>query len=469
MIKLIKGDCLIEMQNLPESSIDAIVTDPPYHLTSIVKRFGKKNSAPAKEGKDGAFKRLSGGFMGKTWDGVDESGMGIAYNVEVWKECLRVLKPGGYLLSFGGTRTYHRMAVAIEDAGFEIRDMVEWIYGSGFPKSHNIGKSVSKIMGEYVKQGTAFKTAGEYGGRNLKDPTPIKDREQFKHKPQTKEAKKYEGWGTALKPAHEPICMARKPLSEKTVAKNVLKHGTGGINIDESRVEPQSEKDLKEIRSERPSKTSNANEYTLNHGGLEGFDRSNRSHITGRFPANLILEDCEEVRECFPDTKSGKIGKSKHNSTSTFVGKLHNDYETNEYGDSGNASHYFKSIIYQPKASKKERNAGCEGLEQKQYSHDGRNKEIENAYQRNKSIATNNHPTVKPIKLLEYLINMVSRKDATIIDPFMGSGTTGIACKNTNRKFIGIEKDADYFKIAENRINKTQNQKYDIKTISKKS
>jgi DNA modification methylase len=144
MNKVIQGDCLEKLKDLEDNSVDSIVTDPPYHLVSIVKRFGKEGSAPAKEGKDGSFKRLSGGFMGKTWDGVDENGKGIAYNVDMWKECLRVLKPGGHLLAFGGTRTYHRMACAIEDAGFEVRDMIEWVYSTGFPKSLNVYKHLQK-------------------------------------------------------------------------------------------------------------------------------------------------------------------------------------------------------------------------------------------------------------------------------------------------------------------------------------
>ena len=152
--KVIQGDCLEKLKELEDNSVDSIVTDPPYHLVSIVKRFGKEGSAPAKEGKDGSFKRLSGGFMGKTWDGVDENGKGIAYNVDMWKECLRVLKPGGHLLAFGGTRTYHRMACAIEDAGFEVRDMIEWCYGSGFPKSLNIGKATLKLIEKELSKQT---------------------------------------------------------------------------------------------------------------------------------------------------------------------------------------------------------------------------------------------------------------------------------------------------------------------------
>ncbi len=372
MNKIIHGNCLEELKNLEENSIDSIVTDPPYEL----------------------------GFMGKSWDNT-----GIANNPLMWAECLRVLKPGGYLLSFGGTRTYHRMACAIEDAGFEVRDMIEWVYGSGFPKSLNIGKAVSKLMGEEVKQGTAFKTAGEYGGRNLKDPTPINDREQFRHKPQTDEAKQWEGWGTALKPAHEPICMARKPLGEKTIAENVLKYGTGGINIDESRVGG----------IDTRQKTGGAIEgsgWGTKGGAIAGSE-------LGRFPANLLHDNSEEVRECFPETKS----QGHFNSKVKMVGHTlyeggFKDFEQEDrkMNDSGNASRFFKSIIYQAKASKSERNKGCEELEEKQkagaefrpnHQEKANNGETGNPFGRWNKVV-NNHPTVKPIALMEYLIKMVT-------------------------------------------------------------
>ena len=228
---LLNGDCIEEMQKLIDDGVqvDSVVTDPPYHLTSIVKRFGKENSAPAQFGTDGAYARASKGFMGKEWDGGD-----IAFRPETWELALKLLKPGGHLLAFSASRNYHRMAVAIEDAGFEIRDQMMWLYGSGFPKSQNMGKAVDK------KQGNDRENLGEnpnhrpisgvnyegvYAGKN----TGAKEL--------TKGDSEWEGWGTALKPAHEPIVMARKPLSEKSIVDNVLKHGTGAINIDGCRVE----------------------------------------------------------------------------------------------------------------------------------------------------------------------------------------------------------------------------------------
>jgi len=306
MNKILQGNCIDKLKELEANSVDAIVTDAPYGLS----------------------------FMGKKWDYDVPS-------VEIWQEAIRVLKPGGYLLSFAGTRTQHRMACNIEDAGFEIRDMIAWVYGSGFPKSLNIGHKL----------------------------------EDFK------------GWGTALKPALEPITVARKPLSEKTVAENVLKWGTGGINIDGSRVEYKS------------------------HGG-------------GRFPANFIHDGSDEVVELFPSPHSAG-NKKKSNITagkSIFgiggIGARNPD----TYGDSGSASRFF----YCAKASKSER--GSE----------------------------NKHPTVKPIKLMEYLVKLVSKEGAVVLDPFAGSGSTLIACKNLNRNYIGMELDPEYIKIAEARLSAIQ-------------
>lgn len=375
-IKLLHGDCIEHLKTLPDCSVDLVLTDPPYGLR----------------------------FMGKSWD----------YNVpgvEVWAECLRVLKPGGHLLSFSSTRTYHRMAVAIEDAGFEIRDMIEWVYGSGFPKSLNVGKAVDKLLGnERVKLHTVTKathkkgTSYEWAGGN---DTGVCD--------YTKGSSDWEGWGTALKPSHEPICMARKPISERTVAKNCLKWGTGGINIDESRVETVEE------RRGSKSKGSNGGEAYGNNNLNATYTPSS----LGRFPANLIHDNSEEVTDCFPERKTGsklphhKQTESENNSMS---GKNYARTGQMFLGDEGNASRFYKSIIYQAKASKSDRGAG------------------------------NNHPTVKPTELMEYLIKMISREGQTVLDPYMGSGSTGVACRNTGRAFIGIEKEEQYFRIAEKRV-----------------
>lgn len=405
---LINGDCVEEIKKLPENSVDSVCCDPPYEL----------------------------GFMGKSWDNT-----GIANNKDMWAECLRVLKPGGHLLAFSGTRTYHRMACAIEDAGFEVRDMIEWVYGSGFPKSLNIGKVTDKFLktGNASWNGTGDSSNGALGYSKLQHkqdyrPEDYSNRHQNKDKITEEQAKQWEGWGTALKPAHEPICMARKPLAEKTVAENVLKYGTGGINIDESRVEAQG-KDLDKLNSEWDREwNTNYSDYADKVGGSAGFNmdkaKKENAGLSGRFPANLIHDNSEEVRECFPETKSPKQyeysgTKDREQSVVKGFGAGYGVGHENEYGDSGNASRFFKSIIYQAKASKSERNKGCD---------------------------KNNHPTVKPIALMEYLIKMVTPKGGVVLDPFMGSGSTGVAAKIAGRDFVGIELDPNYFKIAEKRI-----------------
>jgi len=397
MNKIIQGDCLEKLKDIPDNYIDAIVTDPPYGI----------------------------GFMGKKWDST-----GIAYNVELWKECLRILKPGGHILAFGGTRTYHRMASAIEDAGFEVRDMIEWVYSTGFPKSLNIGKAIDKKLGaerNRIKFAQS-NTWREKEGRMDRQAT-IPD-----NNPVTPEAKQWNGWGTALKPAHEPICMARKPLAEKTVAENVLKYGTGGINIDESRVETDG-------TPRKGGATTNGN---------LGWKPSKEIYTQGRFPANLIHDNSEEVRECFPESKSaGKYKEDKLNTFKPDKAMFALGYQTNAYaGDSGNASRFFKSIIYQAKASKSERNMGCENMDIPEYRWNNAG-----VCQQIKGRKGNFHPTVKPLKLMEYLVKLVSRENATVLDPFAGSGSTLIACKNLNRNYIGIEIDPEYIKIIKARLN----------------
>jgi site-specific DNA-methyltransferase (adenine-specific) len=303
---------------MPDCSIDAVVTDPPYGLS----------------------------FMGKRWD----------YDVpstEIWAECLRVLKPGGYLLAFAGTRTQHRMAVRIEDAGFEIRDMLAWMYGSGFPKSHNLD--------------------GEH-----------------------------QGWGTALKPAMEPITMARKPF-KATVAQNVQEWGTGAINIDGCRIELTGEEDLTEIhKSNKSTFSANAKDWTTTKYKHEG-----------RWPANVLHDGSAEILQGM-----------------------------------GEAARFF----YTPKACKDDRDDGCEMMDAKQYSHDGREKRLENAYQRNDSQARNFHPTVKPTDLMRYLCRMVTPTGGIVLDPFTGSGSTGRGAVLEGFRFIGCEMDADYIEIAKARI-----------------
>lgn len=371
-------DCLEGLKLLSDNCIDSIVTDPPYEL----------------------------GFMGKRWDST-----GIAYNVELWKECLRVLKPGGHLLSFGGTRTYHKMAFAIEDAGFEIRDQIMWVFGSGFPKSVDISKAIDKKFGaERRIIGRKRRNAGSKSNHAFESSREL---EYDITEPATNEAKQWSGWGTALKPSHEPIVVARKPLSEKTVADNVLKWGTGGINIDECRI-PTKEK----LSSDR--------HIQANRTYPSGYKDANRTEYNqnenGRFPANIILD--EEAAKMLDKqsgiTKSAKVRQIKE----SYVGESNTGFlrgissPNNQYDDVGGASRFF----YCAKASKKERGEG------------------------------NNHPTVKPLKLMEYLIKLVTPPNGIVLDPFAGSGTTLLAAKNLGFNYIGFEKEDEYIKIINKRL-----------------
>ena len=396
---LVNGDCLEEVQKLVDKGIqvDSIVTDPPYHLISIVERFGKEGSAPAKD-KDGAFQRQSKGFMGKEWDGGD-----IAFRKETWELFMKVLKPGGHLLAFSGSRTYHRMAVAIEDAGFSIRDQIMWLYGSGFPKSLNLGKSIDKKLGnERVAVGERTRNVKPFDDDNGWNSNNTTGNYTY-----TKGNTEWEGWGTALKPAHEPIVLARKPISENSIVANVLKHRTGGINIDTCRIEGE-----KQTRDSNP--VMNSGKYAQN----ENADREETTPDTkGRFPANVMHNGLEE------------------------------DW-----------ARYF----YCPKTSKAEKNKGLEDLPIKKTSsmsgrrdsHDMEGYSIDNDVTgRFVTEKQNVHPTVKPIKLMKYLCRLVTPKGGTVLDPFMGSGSTGIAAKDEGFDFIGIEKEKEYFEIAEQRIN----------------
>ncbi len=370
-------DCMEGMKLIADNSIDSIVTDPPYEL----------------------------GFMGNKWDST-----GIAYNVELWQEALRVLKPGGHLLAFGGTRTYHRMVCAIEDAGFEIRDQMQWIYGSGFPKSHDISKAIDKKLGakrEVV--GSRIKKAGDMRSNSYGKGGNYDDIEINITSPSTDEAKQWDGWGTALKPANEPICMARKPISEKTVADNVLKWGTGGINIDDCRI-PTNDKLERKQGSNKNTSTPNA----PNNGWIS------EPQLVGRFPANVILD--EEAGRMLDEQsgilKSGALKPYQENHQNASSYKM-NRYKTFvQPANEGGASRFF----YCAKASKKERGEG------------------------------NNHPTVKPLKLISYLITLVTPPNGICLDIFEGSGTHALACIENGFKYIGFELEKKYYDIATERI-----------------
>lgn len=402
-MKLLLGDCLNKLKELEDNSIDSIVTDPPYGLSFMGKDWDKVKAT--KETQSQVVKGLGAGMKMTT----------LADNIEFEKwvtewsmECMRVLKPGGYMLAFGGSRMYHRLASGVENAGFEIRDQMMWIYGSGFPKSRDIGKDIEKIkvggiknlkqigtkQGIKVETGTSgYSYSKEYvpgismGGKQISGDIPVYEI-----------TNEWGGWGTALKPAHEPIVMARKPLSGKTVGNNVLEWGTGGINIDGSRI---------------PT-TDNLGGGATNGSVLdiEGFDRPwmhdeekmkefgekmkqkvEHSQTLGRFPANVIF-----------DEEAGKLLDDQYEGVSRF--------------------------FYCPKTNKSDRSEG------------------------------NIHPTVKPTDLMLYLIRLVTPKGGTTLDPFMGSGSTGKAAIRGGFDFIGVERDAEYFQIAESRINYEINNPY---------
>lgn len=447
--KLYQGNMLDMLEVIKSNSIDSIITDPPYGLTSITKKFGKDSSAPAStKNNDGSFARLSRGFMGKEWDGS-----GIEYNIDTWKKCYEVLKPGGYLLAFGGSRTFHRIACAIEDAGFEIRDTIMWLYGSGFPKSMNISLMLDKKEGLQGQRGIGgFNVGGiqEQNNRKAKlyigsttDGSKQKAYTDFKGDL----AKQWQGWGTALKPSFEPIIVARKPFKGSLVD-NVIEYGVGGINIDECRVGSGT-------GNAKPKYKPN-NKNNVYGKGLGGGDYENTN---GRFPANTILTydetDFEEVCGGFPYTK-GDNRKSKPTYDKSIWGNAKSVESNCLYADSGSASRYF----YCAKASKKDRDEGLDEFEEKNTMCD-RNPELASAnmsQNRSGNLRKNTHPTVKPTELMQYLVRLVTPNGGTILDPFNGSGSTGKAVmyenkeRDKNYKYIGIELTEEYLPIAKARI-----------------
>jgi predicted RNA methylase len=496
---------------MDENSVDAVVTDPPYGLS----------------------------FMGKKWDYDVPS-------VDIWKEVLRVLKPGGHVLSFGGTRTYHRMVVNMEDAGFEIRDQIQWLYGSGFPKSMDISKAIDKAAGAVrendYKSTTVRKTAnsGSHRGTHVCDNcgkfygSAAANCQCPKSKPATDAAKQWQGWGAALKPAWESICLARKPLEAKlTIAQNVQKWGTGALNIDASRIGYANEKDAKEGRSARAS-TSKGMEF-FSEGEHDQFDRSNRDAIQGRWPANIILDEeaaasLGEPSRFFYVAKASRKerfsyltcncktvkpnawvleGQNQKEQTAftslqkdicerTLVGSsnlamsLNGKELTDQFqkecksitemeipptitstisnsllrpntsdciqdvnlGEANGSSHatFAKSLSQsiQTTGTSQEKDGHCMGVAVHATSLELLRKSV--CGDCGEKLSTSAHPTQKPIKLMEYLIKLITPPNGIVLDPFMGSGSTGVAAKNLGFQFIGIELNQDYFEIANRRI-----------------
>ncbi len=385
MSELLLGDCLEVLRTMPDASVDAVVTDPPYGLA----------------------------FMGKRWDYDVPS-------VAIWAECLRVLKPGGHLLAFAGTRTQHRMAVRIEDAGFEIRDMIAWVYGSGFPKSLDVSKAIDKpagaereVVGSYTVGGTAAK--GKHKGRAAAasdEGAAIGCTKDLSiTAPATLEAQQWAGWGTALKPALEPITVARKPLTG-TVAANVLEHGTGAINVDGCRVGTE--------QRYNPPAGNKAGGNSLNMSAVGMPEDADGRTAAGRWPANLIHDGSDEVVGLFPQTAAAKSAERGERSgvNTNFGGsggvRGHDD-------NGGSAARFF----YTAKATRAER----QGV---------------------------THPTVKPLDLMAYLCRLVTPPGGTVLDPFMGSGTTIKAALSEGFNAIGIERDPAYFEMAQHRMDGAQ-------------
>lgn len=469
------GSMLVMSEAIEPNSIDAIVTDPPYHLKSITERFGKENSAPAKYGEDGSFSRLSKGFMNQTWDGGD-----IAFRPKTWRKCYEALKPGGYLLAFGGSRTFHRMAVAIEDAGFEIRDTIMWIYGSGFPKSANIAKGI-EAKEKYGNSGTRNKRKVEQDCDSeefvVKQPNngilgEIIETTRKKYNANSDLAKQWQGWGTALKPAYEPIIVARKPI-EGTVVENVMRYGTGGINIDECRIpfeDTQNPATNPLYRQRNNNKYKQIKKGQESNGAVSFTSSKNDISSLGRFPANVIHDGSDEVATGFPESSSngGNADYSFGNQDNTT--HLYTNIKSgNHFKDSGNASRFF----YSAKASKKDRDEGLDlvGFEETRVT-DGSirtNQETAGKFCANSALRRNIHPTVKPCELMQYLVRLVAPKGATILDPFMGSGSTGKAVmfenreRSANYKFIGVDLEQKYCQIANARIDYALNKyEYDV-------
>ena len=405
--KILHGSNLDILPTLPDNSVDSIVTDPPYEL----------------------------GFMGKKWDSS-----GIAYSVELWTECLRVLKPGGHLLSFGGTRTFHRVAVAIEDAGFEIRDNIAWLYGSGFPKSLDVSKAIDKAAnfdGEVI--GTEKIDVGMQGGSmHTGRETKIQEREIKRLSP---EAEKWNGWGTALKPAHEPIIVARKPLIG-TVAHNVLTHGTGALNIDGSRIGTDDN-----LNGGRYSDGKDETDSLVFGKGVNKRSKNDFEQPKGRWPANIILD---EHTAGLLDEQSGVSTSKAGSPRGTYKKGLFANSEFNkvgsEHNDSGGASRFF----YVAKASKRDRNEGLDDFPLRKS--DTRSETAAGLWSEMEAAKQNFHPTVKPTALMEYLVKLVTPPNGTVLDPFTGSGSTGKAAILNGFDFIGIEMTEDYLPIIDARL-----------------
>ena len=416
-LQLHHGDCLEVLKTMPDCSVDSIVTDPPYGLS----------------------------FMGKKWDYDVPS-------VDVWAQCLRVLKPGGHLLAFAGTRTQHRMAVRIEDAGFEIRDMIAWVYSTGFPKSLDVSKAIDRAAGaerDVTREGQT--KAPEDAGKFDSAPSAARER---RDNPATDAARQWQGWGTALKPALEPITVARKPLGTGTVAANVLEHGTGALNIDGCRVA---------ATDKTPAPVGVFVGSAIGPTGLRG-ERDGSADNLGRWPANLIHDGSDEVLSAFPQA-SGAVAPVKGTEASAKTANAFGEFAGRTPSDRRDGGGSAARFFYAAKASKRDREEGLDGFDRVatgamdgNSGRSGQRTAGDGVTPIEKPVRANTHPTVKPTDLMAYLCRLVTPPGGVVLDPFMGSGSTGKAAVLEGFGFIGIEREAEYIAIARSRIDAASRQ-----------
>ncbi len=415
---VVLGDCVEVLAAWPEACVDAIVTDPPYHLGPMSRRRAGA----------GVFRRAHRGFMGKSWDGGD-----VSFRPETWAAILRVLRPGGQMVAFGGTRTYHRMVCAAEDAGFEVRDQIAWLFGSSMPKSLDVSRAIDRAAG--AERDSPRAITGSWTKDDGRDYVPEETT------PTTDAAREWQGWGTALKPAMEPILLARRPLAERSVAANVLAHGTGAINIDGTRIAG-------------PNPSIGRRQGDIAHLSTDRAEDADAEGCMGRYPANVVLshaEECREARTVMPDsgTDGGAAATWECDASCPVLlldaqsaGRMHGAgaaraavrdrkpsghlWQTpgdgHRFGDTGGASRFF----YTAKADSAER---IEGLAKRSH-----------------------HPTTKPVAILAWLVRLVTPPGGIVLDPFLGSGTTAIAAQGAGFRWVGIEMDRGYAEIAVARV-----------------
>jgi DNA modification methylase len=487
---VIRGDCVEEMRKMPADSVDAVVCDPPYGLEFMGKEWDSLGDTrqPFKgevSGSTGPASRMPVRFQGQL-KGIEE------WHFQWATEAFRVLKPGGFILAFSGTRTYHRLACAVEDAGFEIRDQIDWVYNSGFSKSMNVARSIDKSEGLLGDHGHAFNYALSAGAKTDESMAYQRKHQRLEPdrdwQPKSGQAKKWFGWGTALKPSHEPVVVGRKPLIG-TVAENLAKHGTGAININATRVAsgPSPSVQLRESRTTPVARVGNGQQYPdqwPDARSLETYKTPHPGEELGRWPPNLLLDSgaAEEMDRQTPDL-SPQRSRIVH---ATYQRRDTDDYglkPTNfsiPYDDEGGGSRFFPvfsndvdepSFVVVPKASRSEREAGLAGLATKAESYKTTGYKCRRCglwkvsgnpcvcvkpdfepVEFDHPSVVNIHPTVKPIALMRWLCRLVTQPGGVVLDPFAGSGTTGCAAVLEGFQFIGIEKEANYADIADARI-----------------